>query len=241
MKKNKLMKLKAIVAVCFVFLVSGAVVGLVSSQAPAMLNEANLCDPNPCNQPNQSMCLSLQGIAYCFCDPGYEFDIGGDCVSPGFATTPCDPNPCSESNKSICIVTNTMPVCLCDEDYVPDGDACVPVVLEVSIDIQPNSYPNSINPGRSGVISVAILTTDDFDATTVDPLSVWLGSDGAEEAHGQGHIEDVDDDGDLDLVLHFRTQETGITCGDTEAILTGVTFDDQEIEGYDSVNIVKCS
>lgn len=91
-----------------------------------------------------------------------------------------------------------------------------------------------------GVIPVAILTTDDFDATTVDPLSVEFGPAGAIEAHGTGHIEDADGDGDLDLVLHFKTQEGGIQCGDTEASLTGETFGGQAIEGSDSVKTVGC-
>jgi hypothetical protein len=97
-----------------------------------------------------------------------------------------------------------------------------------------------------------VIITDTFDATTVDPLSVEFGSNldplsvefrsnGAFESHKKGHIEDVDEDGDLDLVLHFRIQETGIACGDTEAGLTGMTFDGQVIEGFDSINIVKCN
>jgi hypothetical protein len=47
------------------------------------------------------------------------------------------------------------------------------------IDIKPGSFPNSINPRSKGVIPVAILTTDTFDATTVDPLSVTFGPDEA--------------------------------------------------------------
>jgi len=82
--------------------------------------------------------------------------------------------------------------------------------VRVVIDIHPGSFPNSVNPRNRGVIPVAILTTStaqgeplDFDATTVDPLSVTFGPDGATEAHERGHIEDVDGDGDVDLVLHF--------------------------------------
>jgi len=30
------------------------------------------------------------------------------------------------------------------------------------------------------------------------------------EAHSKGHIEDVNGDGRLDLMLHFRTQDTGM-------------------------------
>ena len=113
-------------------------------------------------------------------------------------------------------------------------------VTAVSIDIKPGSDPNSINLKSKGVIPVAILTTDTFDATTVDPLSVEFGPNGAMEAHGQGHIEDVNGDDDLDLVLHFSTQETGIVCGDTSAFLTGETFNGQLIEGSDLINTVGC-
>lgn len=114
-----------------------------------------------------------------------------------------------------------------------------PISATVSIDIKPGSFPNSINPRSQGVIPVAILT-DTFDATTVDPLSVKFGRDGATESHGRSHIEDVDSDGDLDLILHFRTQDTGIQCGNTSASLTGETFNGAAIKGSDSIRTVGC-
>jgi len=110
----------------------------------------------------------------------------------------------------------------------------------ISIDIKPGGNRNSINLKSKGVVPVAILTTETFDATTVDPLSVEFGPAGAMEAHGKGHIEDVDGDSYLDLVLHFKTQATGIECGDATASLTGETFGGQAIEGSDSIKTVKC-
>ena len=114
-------------------------------------------------------------------------------------------------------------------------------ITEVTIDIKPGSSPNSINPKSNGVIPVAILTTDTFDATTVDPLSVQFGPNEATEAHGKGHIEDANGDGEPDLVLHFRTQETGITCGEISASLTGQTVDGEPIEGSDAIKTVGCN
>jgi len=121
-----------------------------------------------------------------------------------------------------------------------DEPTALQIPLEVVIDVKPDSHPNSINPRSRGNIPVAILTTDTFDATTVDPLSVEFGYNGATESHDRGHIEDVDDDGDLDLLLHFDTQDTGIECGDVSVILVGVTFSGQAITGTDSIRTTGC-
>jgi len=133
---------------------------------------------------------------------------------------------------------DTTPGALCDIGSFEFNAA--PAALEVSLDIKPGASPNTINPKSNGVIPVAILTTPDFDATTVDPLSVEFGPKGAFEAHGKGHIEDVNGDGKKDLVLHFRTQETGIACGDTSASLTGATFQGDQIQGSDTIKTVGC-
>jgi len=112
----------------------------------------------------------------------------------------------------------------------------------VQIVIHPGSFPNasSINPKSKGVIPVAILSTATFDATTVDPASVKFGPDGAGETHGRGHNEDVNRDGRTDLVVHFRTQDTGIVCGITSVSLTGITFSGQAIKGSASIRTVGC-
>ena len=112
--------------------------------------------------------------------------------------------------------------------------------VDISIDIKPGVNPNNINLKSKGVVPVAILTTETFDATTVDPLSVEFGPDAATETHGKGHIEDVDEDGDLDLLLHFKTQELKLDKNSTEATLTltGITYDGHAIIGRDRVNIV---
>ena len=108
------------------------------------------------------------------------------------------------------------------------------LVQLIEIDIKPCSLPNSINLRSKGNVPVAILTTNDFDASTVDPATVQF----AGASPIKWCFKDVDCDGDVDLVLHFKTQELDLTEDSTEAILTGETFDFQLIQGTDSVRIV---
>ena len=114
------------------------------------------------------------------------------------------------------------------------------VAIQVAIDVKPGGFPNAINPNSNGVIAVAVLTTDAFDATTVDPSTVHFGKTGTEANPERYALEDIDLNGDLDLILHFQTQDTGIACGDTSAFLTGETFDDEMIEGTDYILTVAC-
>jgi hypothetical protein len=50
--------------------------------------------------------------------------------------------------------------------------------LSVEIDIKPGSSPNSIKLGSNGVVPVAILSSESFSATTVDPDTVTLAGAG---------------------------------------------------------------
>lgn len=110
----------------------------------------------------------------------------------------------------------------------------VPPVIEVEIDIKPGSDPNSINLGSKGVVPVAVLTTDDFDASAVDPVTVSF----ADAQPLRWALEDVDGDGDMDLLFHFNTQELNLGESSTEATLIGATGGGQSIQGTDTVDIV---
>lgn len=122
----------------------------------------------------------------------------------------------------------------------PSG-VCLPALtaIAVRVDVKPGAFPNSVNPRSNGVLTVAILTTPDFDAARVDPGTVALGPDGAGIVH-RARLADVDGDRDLDLVLQFRTPQTGIRCGDTSVALAGKTFDGRQIAGQDSIRTVGC-
>jgi len=105
---------------------------------------------------------------------------------------------------------------------------------EVIIDIKPGSDPNSINLKSKGVVPVAVLSTVEYDATFIDPDTVLF----AGASPVRWATEDVDSDGDVDLLFHFKTQELDPDQIGTEATLTGSTYGGTPIQGTDTVNIV---
>ncbi len=104
----------------------------------------------------------------------------------------------------------------------------------VEIDIKPGSYPNSINLKSKGVTPVAVLTNEFFDAKNVVIDSVIF----AGVNPSRGNLEDINNDGDLDLILHFGTQSLQLTSFDTEAILTAELNDGNSIKGVDTIKII---
>lgn len=105
---------------------------------------------------------------------------------------------------------------------------------DVEIDIKPGSDPNSINLKSKGVVPVAVLTTDDFDASTIDPETVFF----SDATPVRWTMEDVDNDGELDMLFHFKTESLTLDENSHEATLTGDTTDGLHVRGTDTVNIV---
>jgi hypothetical protein len=128
----------------------------------------------------------------------------------------------------------------------------VTVIQPVAIDIKPGDS-NVLNLNANGVLAVAIFSTADFDASRVIAGSVVFA--GAHAA--QSNLSDVNGDGRLDMLLHFRSQETqlrtiyeqllagdldgdGVLDSNQQAVsvsLTGETVDEILIEGSDELTM----
>jgi predicted ribosomally synthesized peptide with SipW-like signal peptide len=106
----------------------------------------------------------------------------------------------------------------------------------VAINIEPDGDNSAINPEIDGTIKVAILTGFDFDALSIDVNRVFFGPGRAVPADRE--IIDADNDGDMDMVMSFRTQDTGIKNGDTQAELTGVTLQNKDFKGVTALRTV---
>jgi hypothetical protein len=114
----------------------------------------------------------------------------------------------------------------------------------VAIDIKPGSDSNPINlKAHNGVIPVAILSGSGFDALSVDVNTVTF--EGAREVHvdkdtglARRHEEDVNNDGILDLVMHFQVDQTALSSASVAGHLSGMTYGGLHIEGSDTVRVL---
>lgn len=117
--------------------------------------------------------------------------------------------------------------------------------IDVMVDIKPESDSNPINPTGRGRIPVAILGSEALDVTDIDVGMLAFGPGAAAASHDltrsgvfEDHLQDVDDDGWVDLVLHFRIEETGVEPDAAEVCLAGETLDGTTFEGCDAIRAV---
>ena len=129
------------------------------------------------------------------------------------------------------------------QDDVGTGDQglvfALATPIKVDIDIKPASDANSIKPKSKGAIPVAILGSASFDVSDVDVTTLTFGPNDATPAHAVGgHFEDVISDDLTDLVSHYRTRDTGIARGETEACVVGAAIAGVAFGGCDSIKTV---
>ncbi len=131
---------------------------------------------------------------------------------------------------------------------VQAADMTCPTPIPVTVDIKPGSDPNPISLSNVGMVQVAVMSTQDFDATQFNPqmavlsdavIAMTNGCSGAMAVRWQ--LADVNGDRKKDLVFFFSLQDLNLSPTSTAATLMahgtyGLTT--VHILGTDSVNVV---
>jgi len=131
--------------------------------------------------------------------------------------------------------------------YFVEFENCLPV--DVDIDIKPGSDPSSVNcKSAKGSVPVAVFGSNTFDVSTIDLIFLELNGVAVTEVHNKIHIEDLNDDGFNDAVLHLDNVgvcDATSNSGDyplkksRDATLIGSTTSGQPFEGTSDIRIVK--
>ena len=94
---------------------------------------------------------------------------------------------------------------------------------------------------RRGIdpITVAILTMDGFDATTVNPNTLTFGRTGYEKSlfRCRKHPRDINRDGRMDTVCYFKGDVANFQPGDLNGLLKGKTMSGEQIEGAAALKV----
>jgi hypothetical protein len=156
------------------------------------------------------------------------------------------------ASDSPCIDKGTKEVELSEFDFegdprilgsAPDiGADEIELEYEVKIDVRPGSRHNKIDLRAWGFLPVAVLSTDDFDATSIDPKTVELA--GAAPMHWiRAHVKR---DGKRDMLFFFWIRHLDFGQDEanlekpvtTEVTLTGKSSVKGPIIGRDTVTII---
>lgn len=105
-----------------------------------------------------------------------------------------------------------------------------PAVLEIR--------PKTINLNSQGVIPMAVMGAPGFDVTAINVASVHFGPMQAGVEHPDArHYDDVNNDGFLDQIFHFRVQESGLDKQQASACLSGSLNGGQSFTACDTVQV----
>ncbi|HEU0293174.1 MAG TPA: hypothetical protein VFR47_10595 [Anaerolineales bacterium] len=123
-----------------------------------------------------------------------------------------------------------------------------PPPTNVNIDIKPGNSQNKIKLSSRGILAVAVLTTQDFDASQFTPEMAHLSdasiamTEGCTGALAQRwSLDDENGDGRLDLVFFFKIQDLNLALSSTAATLMAhgsYAATATHIVGTDSVQVV---
>jgi hypothetical protein len=103
------------------------------------------------------------------------------------------------------------------------------------------------NRGRKNLIPVAIISSPDFDAMTVNPSTLTFGATGDESSlhhcNKKGRTVRFEGRRDnlKDMVCYFKNDVAGFEVGDVQAFLKGATVDGEAIEGTGALRSFRVS
>ncbi len=113
-------------------------------------------------------------------------------------------------------------------------------VLDVQIDVLPGSVSNPLRSSRRGAVPVAVLSNSLVQvAADLDIESLRVGPTGHEAPFERCRPEDVNTDGLLDLLCHFRVDDVSVWADDGRLVVQGLARSGSfSVAGADYVRFV---
>lgn len=190
-----------------------------------------------------------------FSDPGIEDDPWGWVIAWGFGPntegSTDDQSAAIEASRQVCVAGDyTVHLTVTDKDGGVGMDELSLTVpyIGIDIDIMPGTDLNPVNLKKKGRLPVAILGSADLDVADIDPSSLTLGDETdldtpiGQKKNGtyEAYLEDVNEDGFMDLVTMFPVTELvgdgDLTELSSELVLRGFLADAcTNIRGVDAV------
>jgi hypothetical protein len=118
------------------------------------------------------------------------------------------------------------------------------------VDIKPGDEANCVSLRSQGALAVAFLTDEAFDAATINPATISLPGyefggfvrmSGRDGRTPQASLEDVDGDGDADLVVYLEATALPLRGDETTCTLGALTWDGYLVLGSDRIRFVGSS
>ncbi len=173
--------------------------------------------------------------------PGGDIEIraGGtirilDRIDPTILTPGCD----------VIVLDGLRPIHPAEKTELGNFSITASAATQVAIDVRPWLEPNKLRLGTRQRIWVALLGSQDLDASDVDPSTLRLGLAEAEpltRRFGDSPLSfllEINRDAERhrDLLTLFDVHSLGVAYGDTELCLSAQTYSGAILEGCDSID-----
>jgi len=113
----------------------------------------------------------------------------------------------------------------------------IPPPMEVDITVHPRGRTDLLELHDHGHLPVSVLSSESFDALTIDPATVKLSGASVVRRGKSGQYlvqkQDINRDGRTDLVLYF--DQVDVAPDGNVVTLTGTTYDGTQIVGSDTI------